>query len=101
MNSSITKSFRDRLKNLPPEIQRLAGKNFSRRHRGAILRSSTERTNRRQFTVDRLPDLLMQNASSLTGFVNLASRQSRNPHFAVLAGFARIKISRDSEREKL
>ncbi len=28
MNSSITKSFRNRFKKLPPEIQRLARKNF-------------------------------------------------------------------------
>lgn len=28
MNSSITKSFRDRFRNLPVEIQRLARKNF-------------------------------------------------------------------------
>lgn len=28
MNSSITKSFRNRFRSLPPEIQRLARKNF-------------------------------------------------------------------------
>jgi hypothetical protein len=28
MNSSTTRSFRDRFRNLPPEIQRLARKNF-------------------------------------------------------------------------
>ncbi len=28
MNSSTTKSFRNRFRNLPPEIQRLARKNF-------------------------------------------------------------------------
>jgi hypothetical protein len=28
MNSSTTKSFRDRFGNLPPEVQRLARKNF-------------------------------------------------------------------------